>query len=282
MESNDFDENIIKNFLEKLKESVDVKKINIIDILKKSSTKRYEYFNELKLAESDLNPTDIIVLSRENLIYKKENEGYIITLKTLILMKYDSMNEFLNDLNKQFLIEIYKKNALELSWDEKTIILTLLGLMACDKKSAFKFETDKNADMFQTCAEDAMKFLQENNIIDIQYTVDKLFNYNARGEHKVQAKMSRINDIVIKSSGVYQKDSRDGHYLNIIINNDINITNLYLILRLVFPSLPNKQELIELLKRINSRRYEILSDVSDIPLSLKQKLYDSIRMWTIN
>lgn len=282
MEQDVHNNNIIINFLESLKKLPDFKKINIIDILKKSSTKRYEYFNKLCLDGINLSYGDKLVLLRENLIYEKENDNYVVTLKALILIEYDSMDTFLNDLNKQFLLELYNKNAQKLSWDEKTIILTLLGLIACDKNSSFKFETTKNADIFQACAEDALVFLQENNIVDRQYTRDKLFNSNARGEHKVQAKMARINNIGIKTNNIYCKDTKFGHYLDIIINDDVNINNLYSILKLIFPTLPNKQKLKKLLNKMYNRRYEVLRDDSNISLPLKQKLEDAITMWTIN
>ncbi|WP_061951658.1 hypothetical protein [Acidiplasma cupricumulans] len=154
--------------------------------------------------------------------------------------------------------------------------------MACDKNSAFKFTTDENAEVFQKCAKDALIFLQENNVIDSKFTIDDLFNYNARGEHKVQAKMTRINNIRIKTNNIYCKDTKLGHYLKIIIDNNINKDNLYFILRLIFNELPNKQNLINLLNKMYTRRYEVLSEDSNISLSLKHNLEHDILMWTIN
>lgn len=284
MERND---DVKTNFLENLKQLIDFKKINVIDVIKKIPAKRYEYFNKLNnnnLNKLNLDYGDKLTLSRDGLIYEIGNDKYIVTLKALILARYGVTNidEFLNDLNKQFFIELYNKNTQELTWDEKTIILTLLGLMACDKNSAFKFTTDENAEVFQKCAKDALIFLQENNVIDSKFTIDDLFNYNARGEHKVQAKMTRINNIRIKTNNIYCKDTKLGHYLKIIIDNNINKDNLYFILRLIFNELPNKQNLINLLNKMYTRRYEVLSEDSNISLSLKHNLEHDILMWTIN
>ncbi|KQB34064.1 hypothetical protein [Acidiplasma cupricumulans] len=284
MERND---DVKTNFLENLKQLIDFKKINVIDVIKKIPAKRYEYFNKLNnnnLNKLNLDYGDKLTLSRDGLIYEIGNDKYVVTLKALILARYGVTNidEFLNDLNKQFFIELYNKNTQELTWDEKTIILTLLGLMACDKNSAFKFTTDENAEVFQKCAKDALIFLQENNVIDSKFTIDDLFNYNARGEHKVQAKMTRINNIRIKTNNIYCKDTKLGHYLKIIIDNNINKDNLYFILRLIFNELPNKQNLINLLNKMYTRRYEVLSEDSNISLSLKHNLEHDILMWTIN
>lgn len=284
MERND---DVKNNFLENLKQLIDFKKINVIDVIKKIPAKRYEYFNKLNnnnLNKLNLDYGDKLTLSRDGLIYEIGNDKYVVTLKALILARYGVTNidEFLNDLNKQFFIELYNKNTQELTWDEKTIILTLLGLMACDKNSAFKFTTDENAEVFQKCAKDALIFLQENNVIDSKFTIDDLFNYNARGEHKVQAKMTRINNIRIKTNNIYCKDTKLGHYLKIIIDNNINKDNLYFILRLIFNELPNKQNLINLLNKMYTRRYEVLSEDSNISLSLKHNLEHDILMWTIN
>lgn len=275
------------NFFENLKKLIDFKKINVIALMNKSSTKRYEYFN--KLTSDNLNKLNLdygekLILTRDGLIYEIDNNTYVVTLKALILAEYGigNFDKFLSDLNKNFFIDLYNKKAQELSWDEKTIILTLLGLMACDKNSAFIFKTDKSAEVFQKCAKDALIFLQENNVIDSKFTVDDLFNSHARGEHKVQAKMARINDIGIKTNNIYCKDTRLGHYLNIIINNNVDKNNLYFILRLIFNELPNKQKLIDLLNEMYTKRYKVLSEDSNISLSLKQNLYDNIRIWTIN
>ena len=282
METNN-NANTITNFLNHVKGLQKFQNINVLNLLKKSATKRYEYFNTLDLEELDLTEANKYILQRENLIYRNDDNNYIATLKLLILIQYNStLDTFLNDLNQQLFTELYKKNGQKLSWDEKTIILTLLGLMACDKTSAFKFENNKNAEVFQACSKEALLFLQENNIVDNQYSIEKLFNSNVRGEHKVQAKMARINDIGIKTNNIYCKDPRSGHYLNIIIDNNVDINNFYFILKLIFNVLPNKQKLKELLNKMYIRRYEVLNGDSKPSLALKQKLYDAIMLWTIN
>ena len=152
METNN-NANIITNFLNHVKGLQKFQNINVLNLLKKIPAKQYEYFNTLDLGELDLTEASKYILQRENLIYKNDNNNYIATLKLLILLQYNSiLDTFLNDLNQQLFTQLYKKNKQNLLWDEKTIILTLLGLMACDKTSAFKFENNKNAEVFQTCS----------------------------------------------------------------------------------------------------------------------------------
>jgi len=275
-------DNLITKFLEDLRKHPNYNKMKVVDLLKKSSSKRYEFFNKLGLAEINLSEVEKEILLNENYLYKKDENNYLITLKTLIKIKYDNMDEFLDDINKNFFTVPFEKNKQTLSWDEKVIILTLLGLMAFDKSSAFKFENTENAEVFKECAEKSLKFLQKNNVVDRDNTIEQLFNNNVRGEHEVQAKMARLNDVGVKTNGIYHKDIKSGHYLNIIIDNNINKDNLYAILRLIFQIFPDKQELIELFMDIYNKRHKVLSDGGHIPISLRQQFYDYIREFTIN
>ena len=109
METNN-NANIITNFLNHVKGLQKFQNINVLNLLKKSATKRYEYFNTLDLEELDLTEANKYILQRENLIYRNDDNNYIATLKLLILIQYNStLDTFLNDLNQQLFTELYKK-----------------------------------------------------------------------------------------------------------------------------------------------------------------------------
>lgn len=253
-----------------------IQKLDIIEIIKKRNADRLQFFNSINLNRLDTNI--LTQCDAENLVLRNKDGDYIPTLKLLILIKYNDINDLINDLNKEFFSKLYPQNTKPLDGAEKSIILTLLGLLSINNQSAVNITTDIQAEVFKELVEDAKAFLIKHEIVEKDYNI---WNRKSKLQNEVQAKIDRLDNIKEKTNNIYSK-TKNGHFLNIFDNDsNIYINKVEKLLALLFTYLnyDDKSDLINLLNNINDSRYKLISDGNYQILELQNQLIRIIREW---
>ena len=256
-----------------------------LKILKMNKNKRKEFFEGMSLSEATaLLPTDKeLFLIKENILaYTDKNETKItLTFKGIVILEYGlatpdiSTLRLLDDLNSIYFTKVFEEADVPLSSEEKAIIITFLGLMAFSPESSLKLSSYKdfhsNIEDFKTCVEKSIQFLKLMGPNYVDNTLDKIWASNVRGEDPVNAKMARLNDISPRTNGIYYKGQRrEGHYLNLMKNREIDSADLEFLLKKLFDkgilSSEQRETFIELLKQIFSERHNFITNSSDFDL----------------
>jgi hypothetical protein len=256
-----------------------------LSILKMNKNKRKSFFDRMSVSKinSSLTINTELFLIKENILaYTDKNETKItLTFKGILILDYGlssidiSTYRLLDDLNSVYFVKVFEEVGVPLNGDEKAIIITLLGLMGFSPKSSLKLSSYKdshsNVEDFRACVEKSIDFLKSMGPKYVDNTLDKIWDYNVRGEDPVNAKMARLNNITTRTDGIYQKgQKKEGHYLNLIKDKVIDTTNLEYLLKKLFDkgilSYEQRETFINLLKDIFSERHKFITNDSDFNL----------------
>ena len=271
-----------------------------LKILKMNKNKRKDLFEVMAISKATAvlpTETEVFLIKENILAYTDKNETKItLTFKGIVMLDYGlasldiSTKRLLDDLNSMYFTRIFEDAKVPLNGDEKAVIIVLLGLMAFSSESSLKLSSYKashsNIEDFKACVEKSIQFLKFLGTKYDDNTLDKIWASNVRGEDPVNAKMARLNDITTKTDGIYQKGQRkEGHYLNLMKNHEIDSTNLEFLLKRLFDkeilTLEEREKFIELLKEIFSERQNFITDSSDFDLLTNfYKMSDIIRTFS--
>lgn len=268
-----------------------------LKILKMNKNKRKDLFEAMAISKASSllqNDTEILLVEENILAYIDKNQTKItLTFKGIVMLEYGiasrdiSTRRLLDDLNFMYFTKVFEDAKVPLNGDEKAVIITLLGMMAFSSESSLKLSSYKaahsNIEDFKACVEKSIQFLEFMGTKYVDNTLDKIWASNVRGEDPVNAKMARLNDITTKTDGIYQKGQRkEGHYLNLVKNNEIDSKDLVILLKRLFDkeilTLEQREKFIELLKEIFSERQNFITNSSDFDLLTNfYKMSDIIR-----
>jgi len=273
----------IAKYLEEIK---GCKLENALSIIKKTPSNRSKYFDGLIFDASEvIDEESLGRMKRDKLLYELAFGQYVITLKFLIVREFDHENlgiwGFIDQLNEKYFESLYYKKTQPLAGDEKAIILALIGLMSFNEDSAFKADSDYKSSTFKKCVERIVEFLKDCSYNDS--SLNNVWSIKARGEEEVQAKLARLKDVGTKTSNIYQKDRKGGHFIDILDGENINKSKFNELMKKIFDkgplSLEMKDKLIEILKQINGERNDALSNPIPVNPNVRAELYANIREW---
>ena len=268
-----------------------------LNILKMSKSQRKKSFEEISFDRTGLTLSENteFFLYKENILAytDKYERKTTITLKGIMILEYGLTNidypvmRMLDEINDSYFNKIFDDIDKPLTGEEKAIIITLLGFMSFYPNSSIKLSSYKdlhlNVDSFKKSVERSIDFLKSLGQKYIDNTLDKIWSYNVRGEDPVNAKMSRLNDIVIKTNGIYCKGQRkEGHYLDIMNSGHIDSTKIKFLLKKIFDkgalSFNQRESFIKLMDQLLSERYIFMpSDSSFDLLTNYSSLCDAIK-----
>ena len=268
-----------------------------LKLLKMNKNKRKDFFEGMAISRASAllpNNTEVLLVKEKILAYTDKNETKItLTFKGIVMLEYGlaspdiSTHRLLDDMNLIYFTKVFEDAKTPLNGDEKAVIITLLGLMAFSSESSLKLSSYKashsNIEDFKACVEKSIQFLRFVGPQYVDNTLDKIWASNVRGEDPVNAKMARLNDITTKTDGIYQKGQRkEGHYLHLIKNHEIDSTDLEFLLKRLFDkgilTLEQREKFIEVLKEIFSERQNFITDSPDFDLLTNfYKMSDVIR-----
>ena len=215
-------------------------------------------------------------------------------LKGLIILEYGlvvsdiSILRMLDELNAEYFTKVFVEAEDPLSGEEKAIIITFLGLMLFSSESSLKLSSyndlHSNVEDFRFCVGKSIEFLRFMGPDYIDSTLDKIWASNVRGEDPVNAKMSRLNDISLKTNGIYHKGQRkEGHFLNLMKGGQIDSINLKFLLKKIFdkgsPTFDQRERFIVLLKQIFSERHNFISGSNFELLTNFYTMGDTVRIF---
>jgi hypothetical protein len=256
-----------------------------LKILKMNKNKRKDFFEGMSLSKARVllaNDKELFLIKENILAYTDKNLTKItITFKGIVILEYGlatpdiSTLRLLDDLNSMYFTKVFEDADFPLSSEEKAIIITFLGLMAFSPESSLKLSSYKdshsNIDDFKNCVEKSIEFLKFLGPVYVDSTLDKIWASNVRGEDPVNAKMARLNDISPRTNGIYYKGQRkEGHYLNLLKNQEIDSADLEFLLKKLFDkgilSSEQREKFIGLLKQIFSERHNFIINSSEFDL----------------
>lgn len=270
-----------------------------LKVLKMSKSRRKSFFEKISFSKPESLPGNLeSILTKENILsYIDRNEFKMtFTLKCLIMLEYKltfsdvSTLRMLDDLNAEYYTNVFKATEYPLKGEEKAIIITLLGLMSFSPESSLKLSSHKdehsNVEDFRSCVNQSIEFLRFMGQEYIDNTLDRIWDSNVRGEDPVNAKMARIDDIVLKTNNTYQKAQRkEGHFLDILKDDQINSEKLTFLLEKLFdkgpPTFEQREKFIDLLKQLSSERHRFRTNISGFEiLTIFYTMCDIVRKFT--
>lgn len=269
----------LKNFCKDLFSAIDINGLSL-DLLRKSSTARMDFFNKysFQLNQTDLSAAEDTLLTQYKIIsrFDARQSKLTLTMKGMVMLEFDididdeKNNKFLDELNRYYFYGLTEKLNVPLEAQEKGVIVALLGLLALSPDSAVKLskfnDNYSNTEPFKECVNKSVYFLLSLGDEYKDNTVDKMWTLNVKGEDPVTARMSRLNSISVKTDNIYMK-SGGGHYLNVLDHNDLNAEKLEFLLKRIFNqgflNYEKREEFVKLLQSIFSERYKIIRNTPD-------------------
>jgi len=276
----------IEKITKYLEEVMNYKLENALSVIKKTQSNRSKYFDGLKFDASEvIDKESLRRMEQDGLLYELASGQYVITLKFLIVREFhhDKLGVwgFIDQLNEKYFLSLYNKKNQPLASDEKAIILALMGLMSFTEDSAFKVDSEDKSSAFKKCVERCVGFLKECSYNDL--LLNNIWSIKARGEDEVQAKLARLQDVGTKTSNIYKKDRKGGHFIDIMEGENISESKFNELMRKIFDkgplTLEKKDRLIEILKQIYGERNDALSNPIPVKPQVRAEFYASIRAW---
>ncbi len=269
------------------------------DLLKMNISKRKEFFKKIIIHPDELNllRDKLEYLKNEDILYLADeiDTNYIITLKGIIISDYNIgeipnvFDKFLNDLNREYFLNLFDKKSREpLELKEKAIIIFLLGLMAFTenyslKSSKFIDQDSEILKTFRNSIDQIANFIVElKGYEDDEKYVKTLFKSESEG-NVVHTFLRRLDNIQVRTYGIYKKE-RDKHYLDILDQNSINEKKLNYILNKVFDkrklTSDERIHLIDLLEKIEGERIYLIDNDPDFNFfDIKDNLHHKIKLY---
>jgi len=242
-----------------------------INLLKKSNINRKKEFESYNFNPDriGLKPIEVSLL-KENGLISKDGDEFILTFKGVVMVEYSistsdiQVNNFIDDLNKNFFENIIQKTAQPLEAQEKAVIITLLGLGCLSKQTALPLISSRdklysNVKDIRKCVDSSIEFLK--NIGYGDKTLEKIWNLKVIGEDQVVARFNRLNDIRLKINGTLQMSSGK-YYLDLIINGQLNTGAFEELLDKLFDKkqldVTQRKALNELLDKIEGDKFKVI------------------------
>ena len=200
-----------------------------------NSSNRQRFFQSISFIpnESELTQEEITLMTHENLLYMIDEirNLFTISLKGIIFIEYEVpdaekilLYRFINDLNKEYFDDVFKKADSSLNNIERAIIITLMGLLSVSSGSAIKLtkvnDPYSNVEDFKECVNMSVNFLKELGKGYYDSSLEKIWAMNAKGEDPVVARIARTDDIQKKTNNIYTKVGGK-HYLDILKNGHL-------------------------------------------------------------
>lgn len=243
---------------------------NILTTSKKSAQEIYNKISfsrsEMKLSESDFE--DLLSKNMIKIISKKDAK-VTLTLKSIIIMEYkilevtSQVNKMLDDINKEFFDNVMHLSEKPVSSKEKAIIIALIGLNTFSEGYMLQLKEEKGHE-FKSAVDIAVGFLKTLGQEFDDGTLDKIWSRNVIGEGPVLSEMRRLNQIQMSTEGVY-KNTKSGHYLDILRNNKLNEERFNYILSRIFdkrtPTYEEKKQMIKALDEIQQYEYKLFRTI---------------------
>jgi hypothetical protein len=285
MEDEGFD--AMRKIVKYLEDIMNYELVDALSVIKKTTGNRSKYFDRMRFDAGEvIDNMSLRKMLRDGLLYEMAPKEYVVTLKFLIIRECidDSKLDiwrFIDRINEEYFLSLYDKRNQPLAGDEKAIILALMGLMSFTEDSAFKADSEQKASAFRKCVERCAEFLRECSYSDS--SLHNVWSIKARGENEVQAKLARLSDVVTKTSNIYKKDRKDGHFIDILTGENINRPSFNELMKKIFNKGPltlvQKDRLIDTLAQIERERSEVLTNPIPVNPKTKVELYRSIREW---
>jgi hypothetical protein len=239
---------------------------NILTTSKKSAQEIYNKMSfprtEIKLSENDFE--DLLLKNMIKIISKKDSK-ITLTLKSIMILEYKifdinpQVNKMLDDINKEFFDNVMHLSEKPVSSKEKAIIIALIGLNTFSEGYMLQLKEEKENE-FKSAVDIAVVFLKTLGQEFDDGTLDKIWSRNVIGEGPVLAEMRRLNQIQMSTEGVY-KNTKSGHYLDILKNNKLNEERFNYILSRIFdkrtPTYEEKKQMIKALDEIQQYEFKL-------------------------
>lgn len=251
-----------------------------LNLLKMNSTNRKDFFmkNSFSNEELEMSKGEELRLINDKILFKiDEARGLLtLTIKGIILFEYgldgedERIAEFLNDLNDNYFQDLMVKNNEPLESQEKAVVLTLLGLHAFTSETAIKLsaynESIQNVNLFKGCVDDALSYIRGLGERYFDSKMDKIWSLNVIGENPVVARISRLNNISIKTDQIYKKEGGN-HFLDVLKDGRLSKDKVTYLLRKIFDkgtlNFEEREALVSLMKSIQSNRYKLINTSHD-------------------
>jgi hypothetical protein len=244
-----------------------------INLLKKSNINRKKEFESYSFDPDKigLKPLEVSLL-KENRLISRDNTEFTLTFKGVVMIEYSistnntHVNNFMEDLNKNFFENIIQKTTKPLEGQEKAVIITLLGLGCLSKKTALPLISSRdkvysNVNYIRECVDSSIDFLKSIGYDD--KTLENIWNLKVIGEDPVVARFNRLNDIRLKIKGVV-KMSSGKYYLDLIINGQLNTEAFEELLDKLFDKkqldTAQRKALNELLNKIENYNFKVVAN----------------------
>lgn len=269
-----------------------------IRLLRLSDNRRRDSLNEMAFREGEigLNPADLLILVQRRILtyVNKATEMMTLTLKGSVIVEFgidkvdSNVDNFLDELNSKYFESVLGKIDVPLDCQEKGVIIALLGLFAFSSDSAFKISAYNNqfpnVDSFRACVDSGLEFLTKLGPEYKDDTAENIWSLDVRGEDPVTARLARLSHIPLRTNGIYKKSRENGHYLDLMNGKNLKAENVTFILRKLFDKgvldAVNREEFIELLKKIQSDKYKVIPGLAKSDsLALSYSLYNIVRTY---
>ncbi len=263
-----------------------------LELMKKSSTQRKDFFNKhsFQMVQTGLNVTEEILLRQNKIVAYVDDESKLtLTMKGVILLEFgldmsnNLNNKFLDELNRQYFESLTRKSFSPLETQEKGVIIALLGLLALTPNTSVKLsafnDSYSNTSSFKLCVDKSLAFLQSLGKEYEDPKIKNIWNLDVRGEDPVNARLTRLNSIALKTNNIYKKSG--GHYLDAINNGNLVSEKIEILLKKIFNhgtvEYKKREEFVRLLQDIYSERYKIINNVPDFnQLEVKYKISECV------
>ncbi len=270
-----------------------------IDLLKMTTSKRKEFFKKIIIDPNELNllRDKLEYLKNKNILYMANeiDMNYLITLKGIIISEYNigeipnTFDDFLNDLNREYFLNLFDEKSKEpLELKEKSIIIFLLGLMAFTenyslKSSKFIDQDSEILEIFKNSINEIANFIVNlKGYEDEGKYLNTLFKSESEG-NVVHTFLRRLDNIQVRTDSIYKKE-RDKHYLDILDQNSVNEKKLSYILNKVFDKRKLTSDeriyLIDLLEKIEGERIYLIDNYPNFNFfEVKDDLHHKIKLY---
>ncbi|MHB1506827.1 MAG: hypothetical protein ACYCUZ_02060 [Cuniculiplasma sp.] len=252
-----------------------IQKANIKDItklLKDPNSKRSTFFTKYSfdISELELNSSQVSLLIEKDLVdYVSEVDMKLtVTLKGYLVVIYglkeleEGFNKLLDDINQKFYKDTIKETRKPLDFYEKTIIVTMLGLMTFTSEYSLKISKlrEKNQNFFEECINKSSTLISE--ILDEESGKEQVWRSEAEG-NKVISLLRRTDSIQTRTENIYKKTGGD-HYLDIIKDGSLDKNKISFLMKKIFPkkklTYDERKKIENLLQQIEMERLILIGN----------------------
>lgn len=279
-DSNDFTRKIYSKLYEEIvNKKRKLSKNSVLFSLKDmKSNDRFKILKNSAITSSGVSKEIVDELLNKGFIRMERINEYILT--ALGIWEIESKDNILDTekLIKDFdeeIFNLYKTAEKPLIDKEKLILFSMIGARAFSQKAALNLKKDDTSnDAWKEIFDTSYEEMRNLNLISS--TKEKLYEKKGNGT-PLSYLLCRANDLYKKTKGIFVQDGKQKYFLDISIDEDVDVDKLAYLLKLIFAEIKlNGKEIDEVYKFFSELAYKKNNYIFDTTEHFSKPKFDSV------